>query len=240
MKAVILAAGKGVRLRPLTDQIPKCMAAVKDKPMLEHILDRLIKAGVDEAHLVVGYKKEIIEDHFGPEYAGIKLNYFVQKEQKGTAHAVSLVEKYIDDKFIIANSDVITGTGNYKMLATTDEFEQVDGLILARKVKDPWRFGVLKTNETEVVGIVEKPDPGNEPSNLVSMGIYRFRKDFFESIKNTPLSPRNEYELVDSIKDYIVRNKKVEYRLSTGSCADIGNMDDLQRANEMLDEIFPK
>ncbi len=240
MKAVIIAAGKGVRLKPITEQIPKCMVAIKGKPMLELIMERIIGAGAEEINLIVGYKKEIIEDHFGAEFNGVKLNYFVQKEQKGTAHAVSLAEKYVGEKFLVANGDVLTSTANYKKLLETDEFEKVDGLILARKVNDPWRYGVLKTEEKKVRDIIEKPLPGEEPGNLINAGIYRFKQDFFESIKETKLSERNEYEIVDSIKNYMAKGKDVEFRMCEGTCLDIGDLDDLKRANTMLDELFPK
>ncbi len=239
MKAVVIAAGRGMRLKPITDHIPKCLAAIQGKPMLEHVLERLVKAGIEEIHLVVGYKRELIEDHFGAEFNGVKLNYFVQAEQKGTAHAVSLTENYLDGKFLITNGDVITGTKNYKKLVEEDEFEKADGFILARKVNDPWRYGVIKTDGMKVIDITEKPKPGEEQGNLVNAGVYRFRKDFFESIRKTPLSIRNEYELVDSVKDYLRRGKLVEVMMCEGSCIDITSLEDLERTEEIVDDVFP-
>lgn len=239
MKAVVIAAGKGIRLRPITDQIPKCLAEIKGKPILEHVLDRLVKAGIEEVHLVVGYKRELIEDHFGPEFKGVRLNYFVQEEPKGTAHAVSLTEKYIDDKFLITNADVIMSTTNYKKLLETDEFEKADGFIMARKVSDPWRYGVLQTEGMKVLDIIEKPKPGEEPSNLVNMGIYRIRKEFFEAIKQTPKSVRGEYEIIDSLKNFMKSGKNLEIKLCEGSCIDIASKEDLERADSMMDDLFP-
>ena len=239
MKAVVIAAGKGVRLRPITDQVPKCLAEIKGKPILEHVLGGLVKAGIEEVHLVVGYKRELIEDHFGPEFNGVKLNYFVQEKPMGTAHAVSLTEKYIDGKFLITNGDVITGTINYKKLIETDEFEKADGFILARKVNDPWRYGVLQTEGMRVLNIIEKPKPGEEPSNLVNAGIYRIRKDFFNAIKETPKSVRGEFELTDSLKKYMETGKNIEIKMCEGSCIDIGSKEDLERADAMMDELFP-
>mgnify|MGYP001222866437 CR=1 FL=1 len=239
MKAVVIAAGKGVRLRPITDHIPKCLAEVKGKPILEHVLERIIKAGIEEVHLVVGYKKDLIEDHFGPEFNGVKLNYFVQEEPKGTAHAVSLTEKYIDDKFLITNADVIISTTNYRKLIETDEFEKADGFIVARKVNDPWRYGVLKTDGMKLLNIIEKPKPGEEPSNLVNAGIYRVRKEFFEAINQTPKSVRGEYEIVDSLKIFMKSGKHIETKMCEGSCIDIGSKEDLERADSMMDSIFP-
>ncbi|MCR4335687.1 MAG: sugar phosphate nucleotidyltransferase [archaeon] len=239
MKAVIIAAGKGVRLRPITDEIPKCMAELKGKPMMEHVLVNLKKAGIEECHLVVGYKKDVIEEHFGPEFEGMKLNYFVQEEPKGTAHAVSLVEEYIDGKFLITNADVIVGSQNYQALIKTDEFDKADGVLLARKVKDPWRYGVLKTEGQKIIDIIEKPAPGKEPSNLINAGVYRFSKDFFEAIRETQLSERNEYELVDSIKIYMKKGKNMEFRNCIGMCVDVATKADLEEADSILDELFP-
>tara|TARA_Y100000310_G_scaffold345859_1_gene471620 strand:+ start:14725 stop:15447 length:723 start_codon:yes stop_codon:yes gene_type:complete len=239
MKAVVIAAGKGVRLRPITDEIPKCMAELKGKPMLEHVLVNLKKAGINECHLVVGYKKDVIEEHFGPEFEGMKLNYFVQEEPKGTAHAISLVENYIDENFLVTNADVIVGSQNYQSIIKTDEFDKANGVLLARKVKNPWRYGVLKTEGQKLLDIVEKPQPGEEPSNLINAGVYRFGKDFFESIRETPLSERNEYELVDSIKIYMKKGKNIEFRSCQGMCVDIASKKDLEEAELILDELFP-
>lgn len=240
MQGVVFAAGRGVRLKPITDEIPKCMVSVKGKPILERIMEKMVKVGVEEIELVVGYKKDIVEEHFGPEFSGVKINYFVQEEQKGTAHALSLVEEQIKDKFLVTNSDVLTIERNYKKLVETDEFEKVDGLVLARTVKDPWRFGVLKTDAKKILDIIEKPSPGEEPSDLISTGVYRFKKDFFESVHETQLSSRGEYELVDSIKNYISKGKLVEYKPCEGTCIDIATQEDLEKANEMPKEMFPE
>ena len=240
MKAVVIAAGKGIRLRPLTDEIPKCLAEVKGRPLLEWVLEKITGAGVEEVNLIVGYRRELIEDHFGPEFGGVKLNYLVQREQKGTAHALSLAEKFVGEKFLVANSDVLVSQANYKSLLAEDEFEKGDGFVLGRKVKDPWRFGVLKTDEMRVEGIVEKPLPGEEPSNIVSTGIYRFRKDFCESVRQTPLSERGEFELTDSLKHYISAGKKIGLKMCEGTCIDIEGKDDLIRADSMVEDLFPK
>ena len=240
MKAVVLAAGRGIRLKPITDEIPKCMAEIKGKPMLEQIFERLIKAGIKEIDLIVGYKKDVIEEYFGAEFNGVPLNYFVQKEPKGTAHAISLVENYIDSDFLITNGDVIVETENYKTLMKKDEFDSFNGLILARKVQNPWRYGVLKIEGKKIVDLIEKPKPGEEPSNLVNAGVYKLSKDFFEAIKKTTISERNEYELVDSIKNYLKEGKKIEYRLCKGPCIDIATKEDLIRTDELLDSVFPK
>ena len=228
MQAVILCAGSGIRLRPITDTIPKCMAELKGRPMLERVLEHIINAGIDEVHLIVGYKREIIEDHFGPEFNGTKLNYFVQQEPKGTAHAVSLCKDYIKGQFLIANADVLASKNDYRSIARSDASEEFDGLLLARKVDDPWRFGVLKTDNGAVTDIVEKPNPGKEPSNLM------------DAVMQTKISARGEYEIVDSIRNYIATGKRVEYKAMQDICIDIASVEDLKAANEMPELQFPK
>ena len=240
MQAIIMAGGLGVRLRPVTDTIPKALVRVKDRPFLERIFDMLIGAGIDEFITIVGYKKEVIEDHFGPEYKGVKISYVVQKEQKGTAHAVSLAESLIKGDFLIVNADVLTSSENVRRLVKMDEFSSADGILMAKKVVDPWRYGVLMTSGKKIVDIIEKPKIEDEPGNLVNAGIYRFSKEFFDSINETKLSVRNEYELVESIRRYIAKGKVVEYTLAEGAFVHITDFDDLREANTMPDPMFPK
>lgn len=235
-----MAGGIGARLRPVTDTIPKCLVKVKGRPFLEWVFDVLINSKADEFILIVGYKKEVIEDHFGPEYRGVKIKYVVQREQKGTAHAVSLAEGLIKDRFLVINADILTSSANIKKITLFDEFETADAFVMAKKVTDPWRYGVLMTEGDKVVDIVEKPRIGEEPGNLVNAGIYMFRKDFFCAIKETELSPRNEYELVESIRRYIAKGKTVKYRTVEGVFLHITDFDDLKAINAMPDENFPK
>ncbi len=239
MQAVVIAAGRGVRLRPLTEKIPKCMLNLKGKPMLEHILEKLERAGISEVLMVVGYKREIIEDHFGPEFGRLRLNYFVQKEAKGTAHALSLTESHVEGRFLLTNSDVLTETLNYRLLVQDEDALKPDAVLMAREVHDPWRFGVLKVEGQDIVDIVEKPLPGEEPSHLVNAGIYAFEPDFFQHVRKTPLSVRGEYELIDPIRMCIAAKKKVEYRVIEGTCIDIEHTHDVEAANEMDEEEFP-
>ena len=199
MQAVILCAGSGIRLRPITDTIPKCMAELKGRPMLERVLEHIINAGIDEVHLIVGYKREIIEDHFGPEFNGTKLNYFVQQEPKGTAHAVSLCKDYIKGQFLIANADVLASKNDYRSIARSDASEEFDGLLLARKVDDPWRFGVLKTDNGAVTDIVEKPNPDEAPSNIATHGAYILPPEIFEALRKAGVGKGEELWLVDGI-----------------------------------------
>ena len=240
MQAIVLAAGRGVRLKPLTDRIPKCMVAVKGKPLLEHVLTNIISAGISEANLVVGYRKEIIEDHFGPEFNGVKLNYFVQQEPKGTAHAVSLLDGYVSGKFFVTNADVLVSVKDCKRMIRVDEGEDFNGLVLARKDPEPWKYGVIKAAGNRIERIIEKPDPDKEKSNLINAGVYRFDADFMGAVMRTRQSQRGEYEIVDSIRNYIAEGKKVNYVLCEEKSLDISDIADLRKANGMNDAVFPQ
>ncbi len=234
MKAVVLAGGQGVRLRPLTDDVPKTMIQIGSKPFLQRILENLQKAGITEVLLIVGYKREAIEDFFKEEFNGMKLTYFVQQKSLGTAHAVSLVEGFVNENFLVLNADVLVEGGIFLELLQVDEFDPFDALIVSREVRDPWRYGCLLVEGKQVRDIIEKPSPGQEPSKLVNAGVYRFNTHIFEAIKKTELSSRQEFELIDSIKILIKEGKKIGFRKCTGLCLDIGNKDGLHKAQEFL------
>ncbi|MFH1256916.1 MAG: sugar phosphate nucleotidyltransferase [Candidatus Diapherotrites archaeon] len=238
MKAVVLCAGKGVRLRPLTDKVPKVMVKLSGKPLLERVLEKLDEAGITEACLIVGYKREAVEKHFGKEFKGIKLEYALQEEQMGTAHAIALAEKFVSGEkdFLVLNGDVLALGGLIKQIAEKDEFDDSDALMVARKVPDPWRYGVLVVQLNEVKDIVEKPLFGEEPSDLVNAGIYRFNESIFEAIRQTARSMRGEFEITDSIKNLISLEKKVVFVVSDSPIIDIGSKEDLEKAGKVLEE----
>jgi UDP-N-acetylglucosamine diphosphorylase / glucose-1-phosphate thymidylyltransferase / UDP-N-acetylgalactosamine diphosphorylase / glucosamine-1-phosphate N-acetyltransferase / galactosamine-1-phosphate N-acetyltransferase len=234
LKAVIFAAGKGVRMRPLTNNQPKVMVKLNGKPLLEHMIEALADSGIKEVALIVGYKKDAIENHFGKEFKGVKLYYIVQEKQEGTAHALGLAEGFAETNFLVVNGDVIVEKEFFEKLVNVDEFDPYDILLVAREVKDTWRYGVLKTSENEVKDIVEKPAPGEEPGNLINAGIYRFDKKIFKAIKLTRKSERNEFELVDSIRLLIKAGAKAGFVKYSGKCFDIGSPEDLKKAEKEM------
>lgn len=234
MQAVILAAGQGLRLRPLTFDTPKVMLKIGSKPILQRIMENLKQAGITDVLMVVGYKKDDIEGFFGEKYLGIKITYFLQKKQLGTAHAISLVEGFAKGNFLAINADVLIDASALSGLAQVDEFDPFDAVIVAREAEDPWRYGCLLVDGSEVKDIVEKPSPGQEPSNLVNAGIYRFNEKIFEAIKKTELSKRNEFEIVNSIKIMMKAGSRVTYRKFYGTIIDIGDAADLKRAQQIV------
>jgi len=133
MQAVVLAAGKGTRLRPLTDDKPKGMVEVDGKPILSHCFDQLVDLGTDELVVVVGYLKEEIIDHYGDEYEGIPITYAHQREQKGLAHALLTVEEYIDDHFMLILGDNVF-EANLADVVRRQQEDRADAAFLVEEV----------------------------------------------------------------------------------------------------------
>ena len=234
MKAVILAAGKGVRLRPLTDNVPKAMVKLKGKPLLEWNMEILKECGIGEILIVDGYRKEALEKYFGNSYKGIPVKYLFQEKQLGTADAIRLADKFVKGDFLVLSTDVIVEKSLVEELCIIDAFEDYDAIVVGRKVEDPWRYGVLSYGNGELKDIVEKPEPGKEPSSIVNVGIYRFNRKIFGAIKLTEKSERGEYEITDSIKIMLGAGAKVKVLLYKGNCIDIGTKEELEKAEKEI------
>jgi len=190
MKAVILAAGKGTRMRPLTNDTPKPLLPVADKSIIEHNID-LIEDEVDEIIIVAGYMIEEFEKKFkGRENIVI----VEQEEALGTAHAALQAKEFIDSKTVIMNGDDIYGEKALEAL-------KKNSAVLASRVDDPEKFGVFELRDGKIKGMIEKPD--NPPSDLVNIGFYVVQSEFFDLLENVEKSERGEYEITDGINEYL-------------------------------------
>ncbi len=153
MKAVILAAGRGTRLEPVTSDISKCMLPIVGKPLIAHILNTVKDAGIEEIILIVGYKKEKIKDHFGDgSNHGLSIQYIDQKEMKGTAHAIGMAK--INTDFLVLNGDTLISSEDINNIVKNHETAATIGV---RKVEDPTNYGVVEDEGGRVKAIVEKP-----------------------------------------------------------------------------------
>lgn len=190
MQALILAAGKGERLRPLTETRPKVMLPVANKPILQHNLEQL--SGIaEEIIIVVGYKAGTIRKHFGSSFGGTKIRYVTQTEQLGTGHAIRQAEKFLRDRFLVLMGD------NLYSRHDIDLCMHHDLCILVKPVENPSIFGVCMVSNGLLTDIVEKPK--TPVSKLANAGLYVLDKRIFEHKPN--LTARGEYEIVDSIKE---------------------------------------
>ncbi len=203
MKAVILAGGKGSRMKELTENLPKAMLPIQEKPMLQVIIENIREAGIKDFVVLVSYKKEKIINYFGNgDKLDVKIEYAYQEEPKGTADALGCVEELIeDDLFFMIHGDVIIETDEIK-----DILERKKPLICLKKVNDPRRFGVVEIKNEKVSRIVEKSE--NPPSNLINTGVFLLPREIFDAIKETPISERGEFELTDSLE--IMINKGID------------------------------
>ena len=200
MQAVILAAGKSTRTYPLTLTKPKPLLKVAGKTIIEHNLEQL--AGlVDEVYIVVGYRAEMIKIFVGERFKKIKIRYIVQEKPLGNADALRKVSGKIKSKFILIFGDDLYSKKDIKNLL------KCDNAILAQKVEDPEKFGVLRVNDNTFIEVVEKPK--KFISDLVNVGCFLFDKSIFDVLENISLSKRNEYELTDAY-NLLAKGKKIK------------------------------
>lgn len=191
-QAVILAAGNSTRLYPLTLTKPKPMLKVAGKTILEHNLTEL-EGLADEVILVIGYKEEMIKKFLGENFGKIKISYVEDQERLGTAYALGLAEGKVKGNFIVMNGDDLYSAQDIKNCL------KHKNCVLAKKVADPSRFGVLLLEGEKVKRIVEKPT--EFVSDLANTGLYVLSEEIFEAIRNVKKSSRDEYELTDAISE---------------------------------------
>jgi len=188
MQTVILAAGQGTRMRPLTDRRPKPMLPVADRPLMAHTADAAVEAGASELLLVVGYEAAAVRSYFGDSYRGVPVTYAVQAEQRGTAHAVRAAREYLAGAFAVLNGDDIYDP------ASVERLFEGGPAVGTYEVADPRPYGVFDIAGGTVEGVVEKPaDP---PSNRVNVGAYVFPPEA-RGWLDVEASERGEEEITD-------------------------------------------
>lgn len=231
MKAVILAAGEGTRMRPLTANLPKPLLPVAGKPFLRHTLEAVRTAGITEAAILVGWQGHRVRESFGNgESVGMTIAYEEQAERRGTAHAVGCMRDHVDGPFLSVNGDVVVSGDALAVMLM--HHRKVRGPVMAlAEVSDPQSFGVVEVKDGTVVSLEEKPR--KPKSNLINAGIYVFDKDIFPLIDKTPKSPRGEYEITDTIRTLMGSQDVYGFRLP-GEWIDVGRPWDLLRANAAL------
>jgi dTDP-glucose pyrophosphorylase len=231
-RAVILAAGRGTRMRELTNDVPKPMIEVRGKPVLEHIVERLLDAGVRSFLIIVGYHAETVRNFFGDgQRYNVAIEYATQTVQDGTGRVVNLARDYTGTSpFILSYGDILISAENYKRVA--DFPNDVEAVITVTRGEDVSKGGAVFVNEQmELVDLREKPKPGEPTSPWYNAGLYAFRPSIFEFIASLKPSPRGEYELTDAIRDLAQAGKKVRALELTGEWADVRDPETLARLN---------
>ena len=232
MKGLILAAGMGTRLRPITSLAPKPTISVANKPLIHYAVDNLVEVGISEVGIVVspstigGLKKSLAE------YEGASFTYIIQDPPKGLAHAVEVSQDFLqDDDFVMYLGDNLFEHGVKEVV---DRFVSgtTDAVMALTQVDDPRAFGVAVVENDQITRLVEKPkDP---PSNLAVAGVYVFSKKIHEQIEGLEPGAKNEYQITDAIQKLIEAGGTVKGGEVSGWWKDTGHPGDILDANRLL------
>jgi len=234
---VVLAAGRGTRMKGLTEEIPKPLLPVSGRPLLEHILESLRQAGIERTVVITGYLADHIERHFGDGAAlGLEIRYRRQEVRDGTARALLLAREAIGGRpFLLAWGDILTDPVNYPGLLRTFAGSRLDGLLAVNWVEDPCRGAAVYVDaENRIERIVEKPPAGTATTHWNNAGIGVFRPALFDYAAAVRPSSRGEYEIPDAISAMIADRLAVHAYPLRGFWSDVGTPEDLERVEKLL------
>lgn len=229
--AVILAAGKGMRMMPLTKYMPKPLVKINGKPFLIYLLKNLEKARYDNVYIVVGHKKKEVEEFFKKKSFKFKISFIHQTKRLGTGHAVKLLSRHIKEDFVLLMGDNLYSLNSLKTVSFNDGYNH----IYALKHKTPEKFGVLVMNKEFLVGIEEKPV--KPKTDLINTGMYKFTPEVFKVLKTIKKSERGEYELTSAI-DILAKQKKVKVKKLEDYWIDLGKYEDILRVEAEVRKHF--
>ncbi|MBI3948197.1 MAG: NTP transferase domain-containing protein [Armatimonadetes bacterium] len=226
MKGVVLAAGIGNRMKPITEVMPKPMVPIANRPVLEHVVRGLVAAGVEEILVVVNYLEAQIRAGFGDgARLGARISYIRQENPKGGTGAAALLgEAFVgDDPFLLTFGDLMLSPANYGALVESYRARPTSGRITGNWMDDPSQGAAITIGDDDrMVRIVEKPPRGTEESNWNNSGVFVFRPAIFEAIRRIPLSPRGELELTAAIQWVADRFGDVTVYRLRGLWSDVG------------------
>ena len=233
MKGVILAAGLGTRLRPLTNDIPKALVKVDNIPLVEHSILKMKEAGITEVCLVVGYLQEKIKAYFEKNPPGVSLTYVTQPKPLGLANALACAEEFVGgSKFVMMLSDNLFQQ-SLAELADSHNSSGGECSIVLKEVDNPSAFGVSVVEGGKIKKIVEKPK--RQISNEAVIGIYFFNSGrIFEIIKDLKPSKRGEYEITDAISMLMQAGGEVSPINLKGWWKDVADEEDIKAAEGLL------
>jgi len=204
-KALILAAGDGKRMRPLTDTRNKSLLPVANKPLISRSLAALKAVGISQA-VIVTDKARSAEVFLGIEHEGVSLSFVVQEEPLGTAHAISMARQKISEDFLVLNGDDLCTPAHLRQVISAHNSKATVSVI---KMENPKGLGVVEIADSLVKGIIEKPLSA-EGERFVNIGIYAFSPEIFSTIETLEKSTRGEYEITDAIQKIIASGEKVQ------------------------------
>lgn len=221
MKAVIMAGGKGTRLRPLTSHIPKPMVLLAQKPVMEYAIELLKKHGITEIAITLQYLPEVIKDYFGDgSRFGVELHYFEEITPLGTAGGIKNAEKFLNDRFIVISGDCITDFDLTKGINFHEEKRALTTVFM-KKVAMPREYGVISTNEiAEIVRFIEKPSWNEIFSNTVNTGIYVLEPEVLDYLR-----PGEPSDFSKDLFPQLMKEKNLLFGFNAdGYWSDVGNL----------------
>ena len=201
MQTVILAGGTGKRVFPLAVNKPKPMLKILGKPLIQHVVETLKKAGLKNFVIVIGHNGEQIREYLADgSKLGVNIDYTVQKEALGMANALETAKDLVEDNFFVVNADDIFESSLIKEMTKQFKEGSADIVLSCQPVEETWKFGIIRVEDDKVTDFVEKPPRGQEPSNLAVVGVYMMPKQIFDYYKKIPVSD-HQYE--DTIQKFI-------------------------------------
>ncbi len=237
MKAVILAAGKGSRLKELTRDKPKPMVKVGKASCLEYIVSGMMEAGISDFIFVVGYQSEIIRDYFGDGTSlGISVEYMEQKVLDGTGNAIHITRSLVGDSpFLASYGDIVISPDNYRMMVDKFNEEPCDLITAVNWMDDPYKGAAVYLDEYDnIVNMIEKPEKGTSTTNWNNAGIYIFSPLIYEYTGKLKPSSRGEYELTQAVVDMLRDKRRIKGFRLEGYWGDIGTLEDLERISKHM------
>lgn len=238
MKGLILCAGKGTRLHPITLKYPKTLMPVANTPILQTCIEKLAEQGIVEIGIVIhpSQESEIREQFGNGESWGVTITYIYQTEAKGISDAVKQAQPYIgEDAFLLLLGDNLISESLTELKKDVEERGSHGSLLLA-EVENPQDYGIAEVLEGRIVRLEEKPQ--NPKSNLAVLGAYAFNQSIFKAVKDIKPSARGEYEITDAIQWLVDHNSPVTYHITEKLNMDVGTIDRWLEANRRtLDEL---
>jgi len=231
MKAVVLAAGEGRRLEPLTNRRPKPMLPIAGKPLIEYVLDAIVEAGIDEVVFVVGYARDRIQTYFGDgDDWAVEIEYVVQEKQLGTAHAIAQAETVVDERFVVLNGDRIIESACITNVC--DQLRTDGGPVMAvTRSTDPGSYGVVELDDRRVVDIAEKPRDAT--SDVINAGVYGFDERIFDAIRGTEPDESGERQITATLRAFL-QDGGVHAARYNGLWVDVSHLWDVTRVTRRV------
>ncbi len=237
LKAVVLAAGKGVRLWPLTENRSKHMIPVAGKPIVEHVISAIRSAGIRSIVLVTRYRGELVKKHIGNgSKLGVTVDYVDQPDISGTASAISMAQHRVgSNDFLVAYGDLVVTPRAIKRVVDTYRKKGGKPTIGLVPVSRPESYGMAKVSGDLLTAIIEKPSQSQSPSNLANTGIYVLNPTIFDNLQTTLRSGRGEFEITDTISSLAKTGTPMAWaRIDPSDWQDIGKPWDVLAANARL------